>query len=213
MEITKIRIDDIVPYENNVKEHPREQIDQIKKSIVEFGNNDPIAVDEDNVVIEGHGRLYALKELGYTEAECIVLKGLTEEQKDAYRLVHNKLTMNSGFDLQKLEEELRKIKDIDMMNFDFNIADIEAELDKIADEAAEVEEDEFDVDAALEDETIVKRGQIWKLGNHYLMCGDSTSEEDLKELMAVSEDESQRGGVRVDENRPGGNGSALQCRL
>lgn len=87
MEIVKIKLADLVPYENNVKLHPQSQVEQIKKSIMEFGNNDPIAVDEKNVIIEGHGRYMALKELGFEEAECIVLSNMTEEQKNAYRLV------------------------------------------------------------------------------------------------------------------------------
>lgn len=189
MEIVKIKIEDIIPYENNVKEHPKEQIEQIKKSIKEFGNNDPIAIDENNVIIEGHGRLMALEELGYEEAECIILNGLTEEQKNAYRLVHNKLTMNSGFDLEGLEEELKKIKNIDMPKFDLNLKDLEDELSKLRDKDKEVEEDDFDIDEELEgtEEPIVKRGEIWKLGDHYLMCGDSTSKEDIQKLMSVDE--------------------------
>lgn len=187
MEITKIKIADIIPYENNAKEHPREQIEQIKKSIQDFGNNDPIAVDENNVIIEGHGRLIALKELGYEEADCIVLDGLTEEQKNAYRLVHNKLTMNSDFDLQALDEELKKIKSINMEDFDFDFSEIEAQLAKLDDKDEIVEEDDFDVDTALEEPPIVKRGQIWKLGDHYLMCGDSTSREDVEKLMKADE--------------------------
>lgn len=189
MEIVKIKIEDIIPYENNVKQHPKEQIEQIKKSIEEFGNNDPIAIDENNIIIEGHGRLIALQELGYEEAECIVLKGLTEEQKNAYRLVHNKLTMNSDFDLEGLEKELKKIQETDMKLFDFDMQEIEAELSKMNDKDREVEEDDFNVDEALEstEEPIVKRGEIWRLGNHYLMCGDSTSKEDVEKLMSVDE--------------------------
>ncbi len=189
MEIVKIKIQDIIPYENNVKQHPKEQIEQIKKSIEEFGNNDPIAIDENNIIIEGHGRLIALQELGYEEAECIVLKGLTDEQKNAYRLVHNKLTMNSDFDLEGLEKELKKIQEMDMKLFDFDMQEIEAELSKMNDKDREVEEDDFNVDEALEstEEPIVKRGEIWRLGNHYLMCGDSTSKEDVEKLMSVDE--------------------------
>lgn len=99
MQIVKIDINKLIPYENNVKLHPKEQVEQIKKSIIDFGNNDPIAIDENNVIIEGHGRYEALKQLGYKEAECIILNGLTEDKKNAYRLVHNKLTMNSDFDM------------------------------------------------------------------------------------------------------------------
>lgn len=125
MEIIKVKIEDIKPYENNAKEHPQWQIDQIKKSIEEFGNNDPIAIDENNVIIEGHGRYYALKELGYKEAECIKLSHLSEEQKKAYILVHNKLTMNSAFDINILNSELEDIVNINMEDFGFaNIADV-----------------------------------------------------------------------------------------
>lgn len=184
MEIIKVKVANIIPYENNVKQHPKEQIEQIKKSILEFGNNDPIAIDENNIIIEGHGRLEALKELGYQEVECIIISGLNEEQKNAYRLIHNKLTMNSDFDLIGLEEELRKITSLDMSEFEFDIEELEKELSKLNDSEREVEEDNFDVDAALEEEPIVKRGEVWKLGNHYLMCGDSTKIEDVKKLVS-----------------------------
>lgn len=120
MNIEKININDIKPYENNAKLHPAEQIEQIKKSIQEFGNNDPIAIDENNVIIEGHGRYIALKELGHTELEVIRLSHLTEEQKKAYMLVHNKLTMNSDFDIELLSEELSEILEIDMADFGFD---------------------------------------------------------------------------------------------
>ena len=179
MEITKIKLKDIVPYEGNAKLHPREQVEQIKKSILDFGNNDPIAVDESNVIIEGHGRYMALKELGYEEADCIVLKGLTEEQKNAYRLVHNKLTMNSDFDLEVLKSELDNLE-MDMSQFDFDMEAIEKDLDG----EKEAEEDDFDVEQAIPEEPITKLGDVWKLGRHYLMCGDSTKKEDIDRLMS-----------------------------
>ena len=97
MKIQKIRIEDIKPYRNNAKLHPISQIEQIKKSILEFGNNDPIAIDENNVIIEWHGRYQALKELGYKEVEIILLNHLSGEQKRAYILIHNKLTINTGW--------------------------------------------------------------------------------------------------------------------
>lgn len=122
MEIVKAHIDEIKAYEKNAKEHPREQIEQIKKSILEYGNNDPIAVDENNVIIEGHGRYIALRELGYDTVEIIRLEHMTEEQKKAYRLVHNKLTMNSDFDFDLLEKELAELTafDVDMSLFGFD---------------------------------------------------------------------------------------------
>nr|DAT62276.1 MAG TPA: ParB protein [Caudoviricetes sp.] len=109
MKIEKINISEITEYENNAKLHPREQIEQIKKSIQEFGNNDPIAIDENNVIIEGHGRYKALQELGYDEIEVIRLSHMDDEQKRAYILAHNKLTMNSGFDIELLNSELESI--------------------------------------------------------------------------------------------------------
>ena len=148
--------------------------------IQEFGNNDPIAIDENNVIIEGHGRLMALKELGYEEAECIVLTGLSEEQKDAYRLVHNQLTMNTGWDMDKLKSELNKFTNVNMaaLGFDKEL------LDQIKDEEVEIEEDDFDFDKEVEEieEVYVKEGDIYKLGRHFLMCGDTTS-EDVTKLM------------------------------
>ncbi len=174
MEIQLINIDEIIPYENNAKLHPKEQIEQIKKSILEFGNNDPIAIDKDNIIIEGHGRLLALKELGYKEVEVIRLGHLTEEQRKAYTLIHNKLTMNTEFDLDILMSELEDIDFIDMGEFDFDldIEDIEPE---------EVEEDEYEIEIPKEPKA--KLGDIYALGNHRLMCGDSTSIDDVEKLM------------------------------
>lgn len=123
MKIEKVALTKIKMYENNAKKHPQEQVEQIKKSIQEFGNNDPIAIDENNVIIEGHGRYMALKQLGYKTAECIRINDLTDEQKRAYILVHNKLTMNTGFDADKLAQELDKIKSIDMKAYDFEVYD------------------------------------------------------------------------------------------
>lgn len=121
MKIESINLSEIIPYENNAKLHPKEQIQQIVQSIKKFGNNDPIAIDENNVIIEGHGRYQALKELGYEEVEVIKLTHLSEEQKKAYILAHNKLTMNTGFDIDILQQELDGILDIDMSEFGFDI--------------------------------------------------------------------------------------------
>lgn len=173
MEIVKVGIDTIEEYEKNAKLHPKEQIEQIKKSIEEFGNNDPIAIDENNVIIEGHGRYKALKELGYKEVEVIKLTHLSEEQKKAYILAHNKLTMNTDFDIDLLNDELADIIDIDMSDFGFEMS--------FDDEEDEVVEDEFD-DTPPEEPT-AKLGDIYQLGRHRLMCGDSTSVEDVEKLM------------------------------
>lgn len=140
MEIIKLRLNELKPYEKNAKIHTPEQIEQIKKSIEQFGMNDPIAVwGEENLIIEGHGRLEALKELGYNEVECIRLDHLTDEERKAYTLAHNKLTMNTGFDFDILNEELSAIENIDMKDFDFiKIDDIN--LDDFFEEKQEKEE-------------------------------------------------------------------------
>ena len=141
MKIEKISIEKIKSYENNAKLHPPEQIEQIKKSIIEFGNNDPIAIDENNVIIEGHGRYQALKELQFKEVEVIRLLHLNEEQKKAYILAHNKLTMNTGFDFNMLSLELDSIIDINMQDFGFDI-EFEKENQRIS-ENKELDIDEF----------------------------------------------------------------------
>lgn len=171
MKIEKLNISEITEYENNAKLHPREQIEQIKKSIQEFGNNDPIAIDENNVIIEGHGRFKALQELGFDEVEVIRLSHMDDEQKRAYILAHNKLTMNSGFDIELLNSELESIVNIDMEDFGFDYYEPESE----------VEEDDFEVEETKE--PIAKLGDIYQLGRHRLMCGDSTDPDQLAKLV------------------------------
>lgn len=120
LEIEKISIEDIHEYENNAKLHPQEQIEQIKKSIELFGFNDPIAVDENNMIIEGHGRFEACKQLGMEEVPVIKLLHLSEEEKKSYILVHNKITMNTKFDIDLLNGELNNILSFDLSDFNFN---------------------------------------------------------------------------------------------
>lgn len=128
MKIIGINIDDLTHYENNAKIHTEEQIEQIKSSILKFGNNDPIGIWGDkNIIVEGHGRAIALKELGYEKVECIRLDHLTDEERRAYTLIHNKTTMNTNFDFSKLEEELMNIQDIDMSEFEFDFPSFEDE--------------------------------------------------------------------------------------
>lgn len=111
------------PYARNAKLHPAEQVEQIKKSINEFGFNDPIAVYGKNEIIEGHGRLLAVMEMDNVQTVPVIrLDHLSDEERRAYSLVHNKLTMNSGFDYDLLQEELRNLT-IDMSGFDFNLDD------------------------------------------------------------------------------------------
>ena len=168
--IDYVPIEELKPYEGNAKLHPKEQIEQIKKSIKEFGFNDPVAVWKDSEIIEGHGRLIAAKELGLTEIPIIRLDDLTDQQRKAYMLAHNKLTMNSDFDLELLTKEIESIIDFDMSDFGF---------DSLFDDETVVE-DEYN--ASLPEEPKAKLGDIYQLGRHRLMCGDSTNAEQVKVL-------------------------------
>lgn len=177
LEVEKIKVDKLLEYENNAKIHTKKQIEKIKNSIQEFGFNDPIAIDENNMIIEGHGRLYALKELGYDEVDCIRLSHLTDQQKKAYILIHNKLTMETGFDLELLDNELLDITEIDMTEFGFH----EIFDDKVQENEQKVNEI---LDGTTENEFNVKYGDIFLLGGkHKVMCGDSTVVENVKKLV------------------------------
>ena len=173
LQVEYVDISTIKPYKGNAKTHPKEQIEQIKKSMQEFGNIDPIGIWH-NEIVEGHGRYMALKELGETQVPVIRLDDLTDEQRRAYTLVHNQLTMNSGFDLDTLKVELDNIGEIDMSEFGFS-------LDGIGEEPQEVQEDDFDVEPPEEPTSAL--GDIYQLGEHRLMCGDSTNAEDVAKLI------------------------------
>ena len=175
LKIEYVPIGDLKSYERNAKLHPQEQIQQIKNSILEFGFNDPIAVWKDNEIIEGHGRLMAAEELAYKEIPVIRLDSLSDEQRKAYMLAHNQLTMNTGFDLDILNLELGNIKTIDMSDFGFDL-----DLPDF-DEPAEVVEDDYNEEPPAEPKS--KLGDIWQLGNHRLICGDSTDPAVIDRLM------------------------------
>lgn len=179
MKIVRRKVSELKPYENNAKIHTPEQIGQIVESIRLFGFNDPIAIDENDMIIEGHGRLLALQAMGETEVDCIPLEGLTEEQKRAYIHVHNQLTMNTGFDLDILEQELRSIEGIDMGFFGFDM-DFEIDTDFDFDDG-EKAQSELEAAAAAKEPRAAK-GQLWQLGRHRLMVGDSISATDVDKL-------------------------------
>lgn len=168
LQIEYLGKEELKPYVNNAKIHTPEQIEQIKKSIEEFGFNDPIAIWRDNEIIEGHGRLLAVMEMpGIETVPIIRLDNLTDDQRRAYMLVHNKLTMNTDFNLKLLTSELESINmDIDMKKFGFDISNFE-----------EVVEDDFE--PVLPGEPKAKYGDVYQLGRHRLMCGDSTILHDV----------------------------------
>ena len=173
LKIEYVSKDQLKPYAKNAKLHTDDQVEQIKRSIEEFGFNDPIAVWHEDEIIEGHGRLLAVMEMDdIEEVPVIRLDELTDEQRRAYMLVHNKLTMNTDFDLDLLSLELDNIIDVDMEQFGFDVS-IEDN------EPAEIIEDEIPEDA----ETRCKLGDFWQLGNHRLICGDSTDVAVIDRLM------------------------------
>lgn len=176
--VEMIPVSDLKIYKRNAKKHTPEQIDQIINSIKAFGMNDPIGIwGKDNIIVEGHGRFLALQKMGETgEVPCIRLDHLTDEQRRAYALAHNQLTMTTGFEDSILLPELEALEDIyDMSDFGFDLDDSE--------ESAPAEVVEDDTPELDEVEPVCKRGQIWRLGSHRLMCGDSTSADDVARLM------------------------------
>ena len=171
LEIEEIAIEEIIPYENNAKKHPKEQIKQIAKSIEDFGFNDPIAICQ-GVIVEGHGRLLAAKLLNIPTVPVIRLDHLTERQRRAYTLAHNQTTLSTGFDLEMLKVEIESI-DMDLSAYGFDMTDT---LD-----FNEAKDDEYDVVPSKEPR--VKMGEIWQMGEHRLMCGDSTDMKTVELLM------------------------------
>lgn len=173
MEIRSVKIKEIKPYDRNAKKHDDTQINNVAESIRQFGFVQPIVIDSNGVIVIGHCRFEAAKRLKYAEVPCIMVDDLTPEQVDALRIVDNK-TNESPWDIDLLTEELQ---DLDLSMFDFSW-----DLMEETAEAAEITEDEApEVDKT--NDPISKFGQIWKLGRHRLMCGDSTSEENVKALL------------------------------
>ncbi|MBR2677611.1 MAG: DUF4417 domain-containing protein [Solobacterium sp.] len=117
LNIEYLPLEALKPYEGNVKKHPQSQIEQIKQSILDYGFNDPIAIDENGVIIEGHGRYEASKQLGLEKVPTICLSNMTEEQRKAYTIIHNKLTMSTGFDIKALKKEMQNIGKLDFKKF------------------------------------------------------------------------------------------------
>ena len=172
-EFVTLALSEIIPYENNPRIND-EAVGDVVESIKQCENLDPIEIDENNVILAGHTRLKALQELGYTETECIRYSGLTEEQKKKYRLLSNKTGEKAEWDLEKLKMELA---DLDFGDFDFGF-DLPEDEEEV--EIVEVELPE-------EVETRCKLGDVWQLGEHRLICGDSTSADVINALMKAAQ--------------------------
>ena len=181
MQIEQLKVGDLIPYVNNSRTHSDEQVMQVASSIKEFGFTNPILIDDDGGIIAGHGRLMAAKKLGLDEVPCIRLGHLSEAQRKAYVIADNQLALNSGWDLDTLKLEMDRLGeldfDIELLGFD---DDFLASL--MIEEPSEGLTDEDAVPEPPETPTTVE-GDVWVLGNHRLMCGDSTSIDAVDKLM------------------------------
>lgn len=173
------KIEDLIPYVNNTRTHSENQVAQIASSIKEFGWTNPILLDGENGIIAGHGRLMAAQKLNETEVPTIQLYGLSETQKKAYIIADNKLALNAGWDDELLKLELAGLKDA---GYDLSLIGFNADELKAFEPVTEGLVDEDQVPEVPE-EPKTKLGDIYKLGNHRLMCGDSTSIDAVDQLM------------------------------
>lgn len=174
-------IDTLVPYARNARTHSPEQVAQIAASIREFGFLSPVVTTKDGTILCGHGRFYAAQKLGLKKIPCIREDHLTEAQRRAYIIADNKLSLNAGWDEEMLRVELSDLKgedfDVSLTGFD------EKELARLFAEEDGAEEDGFDVDAELEKPCFSKVGDVWHLGCHTIICGDSTKPETYSRLL------------------------------
>jgi DNA modification methylase len=172
---------DLIPYARNSRTHSDEQVNQIAASIKEFGFTNPIIIDEDNGIIAGHGRVMAAKKLGIDEVPCIQVTGWTKAQKKAYVIADNKLALNAGWDEEMLKLEFDELKELDFDISLIGFSDMEL-ADLFPDDETEGLTDE-DAVPELAEIPVSKEGDIWILGNHRVMCGDSTDAGSVAILM------------------------------
>ena len=182
MQIEQIQLEALIPYINNSRTHSDEQVAQIAASIKEFGFNNPILVDKDSGIIAGHGRLQAARKLGLTEVPCVRLEHLTETQRKAYIIADNRLALNAGWDNELLTIELNELLAdgfaLEILGFDSD--ELKTLLDPLEPTEGLVDEDQV---PEVPEEPKTKPGDIYQLGRHRLMCGDSTSIDAVEKLM------------------------------
>jgi len=172
----------LIPYAKNARTHDDTQVSQIAGSIAEFGFVNPILVGDDNIIIAGHGRLMAAQQLGLDTVPVIVLHHLTEAQRRALVIADNKIAENAGWNDELLKLELEELGDL---GFDLDVIGFsDEELDELLgndEQPGETDEDDI---PEVEDEPVSRHGDVWILGDHRLLCGDSTSKQDLEKLMS-----------------------------
>ena len=197
-ELRMVPIADLVPYVNNARTHSPAQIAKLRASLREFGFVNPVIIDKDNGIIAGHGRVEAARLEGFKEVPCVPAEHLTEAQKRAYILADNRMAEDAGWDEQMLREELEALEE---MGFDLPLTGFDdKELGKLLGDEQEAEEDSFDLSEALERASFAQEGDLWRVGRHRLLVGDSTKAEDVQRLVAGA-------------NGPRGHGPSLQRLL
>lgn len=179
-EMQLVSISKLVPYQNNARTHSPAQIQKLRSSLREFGFVNPVIIDRDYNVIAGHGRIAAAREEGITEVPCVFVDHLTEAQKKAYILADNRMAMDAGWDEELLRVELEALEE---MGFDLGMTGFDKKELAALFPTEEAKEDDFNVDAELQKPTFTKNGDVWTLGRHRLICGDSTKEETYAVLM------------------------------
>lgn len=180
-EMQLVATDKLIPYVNNARTHSAEQIMKLRSSLREFGFINPVIIDRNYNVIAGHGRIAAAKAEGIEEVPCVFADHLSEAQKKAYILADNRMALDAGWDeeMLKVEIEALQAEDIDLSLTGFD----EKELATLFDTDSEVTDDDFDVDAELEKPCVTQSGDIWHIGNHTVICGDSTDPETFSKLL------------------------------
>jgi len=190
MEFKKVKIGEIKQNPKNPRIHKQENTDRIKESIEAFGFTNPIIVDENYTILAGHGRYQAGKDAGIKEVPIVIVDGLTEHQKKLYLIADNKLATLSDWDTEKLEQVMQELNsEIESLGFDLETLEItgfsEDEIKDLLDKPDEIEEVEGEDDFILDEfeEPVVQAGDIWKLGDHKIICGDSTERATYQELL------------------------------
>src|SRR5574344_1237532 len=182
-EMKMVSTSKLIPYVNNARTHSQEQVNKLRGSLREFGFINPVIIDSEFNVIAGHGRLMAAKEEGIDEVPCVLVDYLTEAQKKAYIIADNRYAQDAGWDEELLRIEIESLQgeDFDILLTGFDVAEID---DLFKEDLKDgIKEDEFDVDAELNNPAITKQGDVWLLGYHKLICGDSTKAETYEILM------------------------------
>ena len=178
-----VRIDELKPYKNNAKIHGPEQIEQLRRSLREFGFVSPVLIDEDKNLIAGHGRVEAARAEGMSEVPCVLVSDLTEAQRRAYIIADNRLAETGEWDAARLKFEMQELQSF---GFDAELTGFameEIETNPVEERTAELEAHEDDYDGSVPEETAVRDGDLWKLGRHRLMVGSTSSKKSVERLM------------------------------